>query len=86
VKYLIESYEGVAIIRTLDRRTAVVVVFVVPDMLATADAIIAELIAACGVRRVAAPPEAVEDWLLVDVAADQAEGSSAPLAGRRPAR
>lgn len=64
VKFAFESYEGVGIVRTLDRSAAVVVVMVVPDCVAAADHIVAWLEGAFGVRRVAAPPEAADDPLL----------------------
>lgn len=43
VKFVFESYEGVAVCRTLDRHEALLVVLVVPDFLAQARAIVAAL-------------------------------------------
>lgn len=64
VKFAFESYEGVGIVRTLDRSAAIVVVMVVPDFVAAAGQIVAWLEGAFGVRRVTAPPEAADDPLL----------------------
>ncbi len=63
-KFLFESYEEVAIVRTLDRRTAVIVVLAVSDFAADAHAITRDLTAMVPCEVVAAPPEAGEDWLL----------------------
>jgi hypothetical protein len=64
VKFVFESYEGVAIVRTLDRSAAVIVVLVSRDFLAVARAILDDLRARVGIAEIPAPPEAGEDWLL----------------------
>lgn len=43
VKFVFESYEGIAVVRTLDRVAAVIVLLVAPDFLADAEAILASL-------------------------------------------
>jgi len=43
VKFVFESYEGVAVVRTVDRHEAVLVVLAVPDMESQARTIIAAL-------------------------------------------
>ena len=68
VKFLFESYEGVAIVRTLDRHEAVIVVLAVPDFLATARAIIASLPQQIACEEVPPPPGAGDDWLLAALA------------------
>ena len=45
VKFLFESYEGVAVVRTLDRRAATLVVLAAPDFAAEAHAVVETLIA-----------------------------------------
>lgn len=69
-KFLFESYEEIGIIRTLDRRRALIVLLVVPDFVADAEALIAAAERDYGARRVAAPSEPTEDWLLADLAGD----------------
>jgi hypothetical protein len=64
VKFIFESYEEVGVVRTLDRHAALIVILVVPDFLAVAEAIVAELERDYAVRRVPMPPEAASDWLL----------------------
>jgi len=43
VKFVFESYEGVAVVRTVDRRRAVIALLVVPDFLAAARGILESL-------------------------------------------
>ena len=63
VKFLFESYEGVALVRTLDRRAATLVVLAVPDFEAEARAVVAGLVAE-GVCRETEPPAGFDgDWL-----------------------
>jgi hypothetical protein len=62
VKFVFESYEGVAVLRTLDAHAALLVVLVAPDFLADARAIVASLAAEDACEEVPAPsPE--RDWL-----------------------
>lgn len=63
-KFLFESYEEVAIVRTLDRRTAVIVVLAVDDFVEAAWNIVADLTEIVPCEVVPAPPEAGDDWLL----------------------
>jgi len=67
IKFLFESYEEVGIVRTLDRHKAVVVVLVVADFVADAEAIVADAETRFGARRIAVPMEESEDWLLSDL-------------------
>ena len=63
VKFVFESYEGVAVVRTLDRHAARLVVLAVPDFLAQARAVVESLVAE-GVCTECAPPAGFAgDWL-----------------------
>ena len=63
VKFVFESYEGVAVVRTLDRHAATLVVLAVPDFEAEARAVVHSL-AAEGVCRETGPPADFDgDWL-----------------------
>ena len=63
VKFLFESYEGVGVVRTIDRRAATLVALVVPDFLWAARALVDGLIAE-GVCEETGPPEGWNgDWL-----------------------
>lgn len=63
-KFLLESYEDLGIVRTLDRRAAVIVVLAVDDFVAEVRAVVDELCTMIECEVVEAPPEAGEDWLL----------------------
>ncbi len=71
VKFLFESYEDIGIVRTLDRHRAVIVLLAAPDFVDDVEAILAELVASGGARRVAAPPEADGDWLMRAMQSDE---------------
>lgn len=64
VKFLFESYEGVAVVRTVDRKAAVIVALVVTDFLAVARDILADLRRRIDIEEIPPPDEAGEDWLL----------------------
>ncbi|MGH7895469.1 MAG: DUF4911 domain-containing protein [Candidatus Binatia bacterium] len=55
VKFVFESYEGVAVTRTLDRHAALLVILVAPDFMAQARTIVAALETEAACREVAAP-------------------------------
>jgi hypothetical protein len=64
VKFVFESYEGVAIVRTLDRRQAIIVVLAAVDFVSDARAIIASLQQQIVCVEVPPPSSAGDDWLL----------------------
>ena len=63
VKFIFESYEGVAVVRTWDRHVAILVVLAVPDFLATTRQIIASLATEIGCRIVDSPDPGMVDLL-----------------------
>ena len=63
VKFIFESYEGVAVVRTLDRHAATLVVLVAPDFLPAARAAIDALVAEAACHEIPAPPGFDGDWL-----------------------
>src|SRR5436309_15671765 len=76
VKFVFESYAGVATVRTLDRHRATLVVLTTRDLERVARAVVASL-AAEGVCGESAPPAGFDgDWLGPDHAA--ARGTAAP--------
>ena len=64
VKFVFESYEGVGIVRTIDRRAATVVALISRDFLADARAILADLATRIAIEEIPPPLDAGEDWLL----------------------
>jgi len=55
VKYIFESYEGVAVLRTIDRRNGLLVVLAVPDFLPQVRLVVAALADEIGCREMAWP-------------------------------
>ncbi len=62
VKFVIESYEGVAVTRTIEPASGLVVVLAAPDFLADARRIVAALVAEGACEEAETPPGEV-DWL-----------------------
>jgi hypothetical protein len=63
VKFVFESYEGVAVVRTLDRHAATLVVLVAPDFEPDARAAIDALVAEGACHEIPTPPGFDGDWL-----------------------
>ncbi len=68
VKFIFESYEGVGIIRTVDRKKAVIVILVVEDFLTTARSILASLKDEVSLSEIPQPADIGDDWLLRELA------------------
>lgn len=68
VKFIFESYEGVGIIRTVDRKKAVIVLLVAPDFSETARSILASLNNEVALTEVPRPADIGADWLLNELA------------------
>jgi len=67
VKFLFESYEEVAIVRTVDRHAAIIVILAVDDFLADAQAILAEVTTIIRCEEIARPAEDADDWLMREI-------------------
>jgi hypothetical protein len=63
LKFIFESYEGIAVVRTLDRHEAVLVVLAVPDFLEDTDRVLAALADEIGCERIERPPGTPVDLL-----------------------
>ena len=68
IKFVFESYEGVAIVRTLDRHQAVLSLLISHDFFAVAMQILASLRETVPIEEIAYPSVADDDWLLKWVA------------------
>ncbi|HEX2386796.1 MAG TPA: DUF4911 domain-containing protein [Candidatus Binatia bacterium] len=67
VKFVLESYDGVGIIRTVDRKKAVVVALVVEDFLSTARQLFASLHNDIDIVAISRPEEIGDDWLMKEL-------------------
>ncbi len=70
VKFLFEAYEEVAIVRTMDRHAAVIVILVASDFLADARAILADVKNAIACEQLDQPAADNDDWLLREMEDD----------------
>ena len=75
VKFIFESYEDVAVTRTLDRRTATLALLVAPDFLPQARAIVAALAAELPCHEIPRPADCTD--LLADEI-DLPKGAATP--------
>ena len=68
IKFIFESYEEVGIIRTVDRKKAVIVLLVVPDFAAVARNILDTLKEDVPLEEILRPTEMADDWLMAELA------------------
>jgi hypothetical protein len=70
IKFIFESYEEVGIIRTVDRKKAIIVLLAMNDFVAVARAILASLEREIPLREIARPANVQDDWFMVELAAE----------------
>jgi len=70
VKFIFESYEDIGIIRTVDRKKAIIVLLAMDDFLASARAILASLENEIPLRQIARPSTVSDDWLMAELAVE----------------
>ena len=70
IKFIFESYEEVGIIRTVDRKKAIIVLLAMDDFVAVARAILASLEREIPLREIARPANVQDDWFMVELAAE----------------
>ena len=68
VKFIFESYEGVGIVRTVERAKAIIAVLVVDDFLEVGRAVLASLKKDVPLAEVPRPEEIGDDWLMRELA------------------
>ena len=71
LKFIIESYEGVGLIRTVDQKRAIVDLLVVEDFMQTALSILDALQQDVSLTEIPRPPDIGEDWLLRELATEE---------------
>lgn len=75
VKFIFESYEGVGIIRTVDRKKAIIVLLVVDDFRAVTRSILSSLKNEISCAEISRPADLGDDWLLRELATESPSGS-----------
>jgi hypothetical protein len=68
IKLIFESYEEVGIIRTADRKRAVIVLLVVEDFIAVARDILESLKQEVPLAEIPPPANMSDDWLMAELA------------------
>ena len=70
IKFIIESYEFVGIIRTVDRKEAIIVLLVVPDGRELAKQLLVSLADEIPIEEIPRPADLGDDWLLNELDTD----------------
>jgi hypothetical protein len=70
IKFLLESYEGIGIVRTIDKKKATVVVLAMPDFLHDVRAVLESLREHMDWYEIP-PPREQDDWLMQRVRSDE---------------
>jgi hypothetical protein len=70
IKFIFESYEEVGIIRTVDRKKAIIVLLAMNDFVGVARAILASLEKEIPLRQIARPANVQDDWFMAELAAE----------------
>ncbi|MFQ5852521.1 MAG: DUF4911 domain-containing protein [Candidatus Binatia bacterium] len=74
VKFILESYEGVGIVRTVDQKKAIIVLLVVDDFQEAAHSLLTFLSTEVPLTEIPRPPDIGDDWLLRELATEKASG------------
>jgi len=76
IKFIFESYEEVGIIRTVDRRKAIIVLLAAPDFAAVARQILLSLEQEVPLEEIPRPADMSADWLMTELATELIENRS----------
>jgi len=68
LKFIFESYEEVGIIRTVDRKKAIIVLLAMDDFLDTARGILEAIKNDVPLREIPRPRNVEDDWLMTELA------------------
>ena len=67
IKFIFESYEEVGIIRTVDRKRAIIVLLAAPDFTEVVREILASLKREIPLSEIPRPAEMRDDWLMAEL-------------------
>jgi Domain of unknown function (DUF4911) len=70
VKFIFESYEEVGIVRTVDRKRAIIVLLAMEDFLDTARSILDSIERDAPIAEIPRPADVGDDWLMTELAAE----------------
>ena len=70
IKFIFESYEEIGIIRTVDKKRAVIALLSMNDFLDAARAILTALEKEIALKEIPRPAEVEDDWFMAELAAE----------------
>lgn len=76
IKFIFESYEEVGIIRTVDRKKAIIVLLAMEDFLAPARKIVESICQDRLTREIPRPADIIDDWFMAELNAEADEPAS----------
>ncbi|HWH78019.1 MAG TPA: DUF4911 domain-containing protein [Candidatus Binatus sp.] len=68
IKFIFESYEEVGLIRTVDRKKAIIVLLAMDDFLQTARAILDSIKKDIPIAEIPRPADMTDDWFMAELA------------------
>lgn len=71
IKFIFESYDGVGIIRTVNRKKAIIVLLVVDDLLPIGRRILESLVQDMPLEEIAEPADMSDDWFMRELSTEQ---------------
>ena len=74
VKFIFESYEEIGIIRTVDRKKAIIVLLAMPDFVTIAHQIIDSLKQDIPLAEITRPADLTDDWFMLELAEAMSSG------------
>ena len=73
IKFIFESYEEVGLIRTVERKKAIIVLLAMEDFLETAREILDSIKKDIPIVEIPRPADVTDDWLMAELAEQAAE-------------
>jgi hypothetical protein len=70
VKFVFESYEEIGIIRTVDRKKAIIVLLAMEDFLGTARSVLEDIKGEVPLLEIPRPSNVGDDWFMTELAAE----------------
>ena len=70
IKFIFESYDGVGIIRTVDRKRAIVVLLAIDDLVHVAHQILESLKQDTSLNEIPKPEDRSDDWFMSELFAE----------------
>ena len=67
IKFILESYEGIGLIRTVDREKAIIVVLAMDDFLQAARQILDSLKRDISIAEIPRPADMGDDWFMAEL-------------------